>query len=226
MKDSKIRVLIVDDHEVVRTAYRLLIEKEGMEVVRDVGTGSQGVDAVLELKPDIVLLDISMPDIDGLAALTLMRYLQPGVQVIILTSHEDEMYMARAGELGAAGFFSKRVPPKELITAIKAIDEGKPSPVKDALTERVTPPSIPGLSVYEPIPQTENDLTDQEAVVVSLLSMGCTNEEITEQLYVSRNTLKTHLRNIYSKLNVSDRTQAAIWAVRNGFGPYAKMSVN
>lgn len=221
MKSSKIRVLIVDDHEVVRTAYRLLLEKEGMEVVKDVGTGSEGVDAVLELKPDIVLLDISMPDIDGLAALTLMRYLQPEVRVVILTSHEDAMYMARAGELGAVGYFSKRVPPKELTTAIKTISAGKPNPVKDALTERVTPPTIPGIPVYKPIIETKNDLTGQEAVVVSLLSMGCTNEEITEQLCVSRNTLKTHLRNVYSKLNVSDRTQAAIWAVRNGFGPYA-----
>lgn len=221
MKSSKIRVLIVDDHEVVRTAYRLLLEKEGMEVVKDVGTGSEGVDAVLELKPDIVLLDISMPDIDGLAALTMMRYLQPDVRVVILTSHEDAMYMARAGELGAVGYFSKRVPPKELTTAIKTISAGKPNPVKDALTERVTPPTIPGIPVYKPIIETKNDLTGQEAVVVSLLSMGCTNEEITEQLCVSRNTLKTHLRHIYSKLDVSDRTQAAIWAVRNGFGPYA-----
>jgi DNA-binding NarL/FixJ family response regulator len=226
MKNSKIRILIVDDHEVVRTAYRLLLEKEGMEVVKDVGTGSEGVDAVLELKPDIVLLDISMPDIDGLAALTMMRYLQPDVRVVMLTAHEDEMYMARAGELGAVGYFSKRVPPKELTTAIKSIGAGKSSPVIDALTEKVTPPTIPGIPVYQPTPQPKNDLTDQEAVVVSLLSMGCTNEEITEQLYVSRNTLKTHLRNIYSKLNVSDRTQAAVWAVRNGFGPYAKMSVN
>ncbi len=221
MSKSKIRILIVDDHEVVRSAYRLLLEKEGMEVVKDVGTGSQGVDAVIELNPDIVLLDISMPDIDGLAALTLMRYLQPDVRVVILTSHEDEIYMTRAGELGAVGFFSKRVPSNELITALKTIGAGKPIPVKDALTERVTPPKIPGVSVYEPIPQSENDLTSQEAVVISLLSMGCTNKEITEQLYVSRNTLKTHLRHIYDKLDVSDRTQAAIWAVRNGFGPYA-----
>jgi DNA-binding NarL/FixJ family response regulator len=226
MKERQIKVLIVDDHEVVRTAYRLLLEKEGMEVVGDVGTGSQGVDAVLELKPDIVLLDIALPDIDGLAALAIMRYLQPDVRVVILTSHEDEIYMARAGELGAVGFFSKRVSPEELISAIKSISAGKPNPVRDALTERVTPPTIPGISVYQPTPQSKCDLTDQEAVVVSLLSMGCTNEEITEQLYVSRNTLKTHLRNIYSKLNVSDRTQAAIWAVRNGFGPYVKMSAN
>ena len=221
MKDSKIRVLIVDDHEVVRSAYRLLLEKEGMEVVGDVGTGSQGVDAVLELKPDIVLLDISMPDMDGLAALTLMKHLHPDVQVVILTSHEDEMYMARAGELGAEGFFTKRVPSEELIDAIKAIGAGKPNPVKETPTVRITPPSISGFSAYKPIIQTKNDLTGQEAVVVSLLSMGCTNEEITEQLCVSRNTLKTHLRHIYSKLDVSDRTQAAIWAVRNGFGPYA-----
>jgi DNA-binding NarL/FixJ family response regulator len=165
-----------------------------------------------------------MPDIDGLAALTLMRYLQPEVRVVMLTAYEEEMYMARAGELGAVGYFSKRVSPKELTTAIKTIGAGEPTPVIDALTEKVTPPTIPGISVYEPVPQTKNDLTDQESVVVSLLSMGCTNEEITEQLYVSRNTLKTHLRNIYSKLNVSDRTQAAIWAVRNGFGPYAKVS--
>jgi DNA-binding NarL/FixJ family response regulator len=226
MGESMIKVLIVDDHEVVRTAYRLLLEKEGMKVVGDVGTGSQGVDSVLELKPDIVLLDITMPDIDGLAALTLMRYLQPGVQVVILTAHEDEIYMARAGELGAAGYFSKRVPPQELVEAIKSIHEGKPSPTTDALTQRVKPPSIPGISVYKPDTNDETDLTEQETVVISLLSMGCTNEEITEQLCVSRNTLKTHLKNIYSKLGVSDRTQAALWAVRKGISPFVKVMSN
>lgn len=223
MKDNKIKVVIVDDHEVVRTAYRLLLEKEGMEVVKDVGTGDQGVDAVRDLKPDIVLLDIVMPDMDGLAALSLMSYLEPDVRVVILTGHEDRMYMARAAELGAVGYFSKRVSTKELTTAIKSICAGKHIPLKNGLTERVKPPTIPGLPVYEPNDQTKVDLTDQEGVVVSLLSMGFTNEEITEQLCVTRNTLKTHLRNIYGKLNVTDRTQAAIWAVRNGFGPNVKV---
>lgn len=219
---SRIKVLLVDDHEVMRTAYRLLLENEGMEVVGDVGTGSQGVDSVLEFKPDIVLLDITLPDIDGLAALTLMRYLQPSVKVIILTAHEDEIYMARAGELGAAGYFSKRVPPQELIKAIKAIHAGGHDQVIDLVTEKVTPPSVPGGLVHRRETKTEINLTDQETVVLSFLSMGYTNEEITEQLCVSRNTLKTHLRNIYGKLDVSDRTQAAIWALHNGFGPFAE----
>ena len=224
MKKGKIKVLIVDDHEVVRIAYRLMVEKEGMEVVQEASTGRQGIDAALEHEPDIVLLDISMPDLDGFAVLAVLKYLLPEIQVIILTSYEEEVYMARAGDLGAAGFFSKRVSSNELIKAIKEIAEGCDKSVYARLNGRVTAPAIPGAPQFEVPSQTEMDFTDQEAVVVSLLSMGYTNDEIARQLFITRNTLKTHLRNIYGKLCVSDRTQAAVWAVRNGFAPFKEPS--
>lgn len=220
MKNGKIRVLIVDDHEVVRIAYRLIVEKEGMEVVQEAATGRQGIDAAIEHEPDVILLDISMPDLDGFAVLSVLKYLLPKAHVIILTSYEEEMYLARAGDLGAAGFFSKRVPAEELINAIKEIVEGTDKSSFARLNGRVTAPVIPGAPQVEPNSQTDMDFTEQETVVVSLLSLGYTNDEIARQLFVTRNTLKTHLRNIYGKLGVSDRTQAALWAVRNGFAPY------
>jgi DNA-binding NarL/FixJ family response regulator len=220
MKSDKIRVLIVDDHEVVRSAYRLLIENQGMEVVGEGGSGREAIDAALDLEPDLVLLDISMPDMDGFEALSVIKYLLPDVQVVILTSHEDETYLARAGELGAAGYFSKRVPADELLDAIKQIVEGNAKSGGIQLGETVTAPVVSTLPKSEWANQSKMDFTDQEAVVVSLLSMGHTNEEIAQQLFVTRNTLKTHLRNIYGKLGVSDRTQAAVWAIRNGFAPF------
>jgi DNA-binding NarL/FixJ family response regulator len=224
MKNGKIKVLIADDHEVVRAAYRLLVEKEGMEVLKEVGSSRQAVDAALELEPEVVLLDISMPEMDGFEALAILKYLLPEIHVIMLTSHEDEMYLERAGDLGAAGYFSKRVPAEELLLAIKQIVEGNGKLEKIELGETVTAPVIPSPPQFEPANQTKMDFTDQETVVVSFLSMGYTNDEIARQLFVTRNTLKTHLRNIYGKLGVSDRTQAAIWAVRNGFAPFTQPS--
>lgn len=214
--DENIRVLIADDHILVRQAFRLILERAGMEVVGAVSTGRQAVESVVSLDPEVVLLDIAMPDMDGLAALTVIKYLRPHIRAFILTSHVDQSYSARALQLGASGFISKGIDPESLVEALRAGTPERPAHFKRLSLSEPQPPSL--LAVSEPDQKAleVEDLTDQEALILTLLSIGYSNEAIMEYLCVSRNTLKTHLRNIYTKLGVSDRTQAAIWAVRNG----------
>lgn len=222
MHTQKYRALIADDHEVVSMAYRLLLEKAGIEVVGVVSTGRQAVDAVLELEPDVVLLDIVMPDMDGLAALSVIKYLRPDVHLFVLTAHGEKEYMVRAVELGASAFFTKSVSPDKLVESVQAVLTGNGVPDQGPRVEAPQAPTIPGVAFTMPDQPLEDDLTDQEKVILTLLSMGCNTQDITEQLVVSRNTLKSHLSNIYRKVGVSDRTQAAIWAIRNGYGPYGQ----
>jgi DNA-binding NarL/FixJ family response regulator len=222
MATKKYCALIADDHEVVSMAYRLLLEKAGIEVVRVVSTGRQAVDATLELEPDVVLLDIVMPDMDGLAALSVIKYLRPEVHLFVLTAHTEKEYMARAVELGATAFFSKNVHPDKLIEALLAVLEGRSIPEQEPEIVAPKAPTVPGMTFTVPDQPPKDDLTDQEKLILTLLSMGCNTKDITEQLVVSRNTLKSHLGNIYRKIDVSDRTQAAIWAIRNGYGPYGQ----
>jgi DNA-binding NarL/FixJ family response regulator len=222
MQTKKFRALIADDHEVVSMAYRLLLEKAGIEVVGVVSTGRQAVDAALKLEPDVVLLDIVMPDMDGLAALSVIKYLRPEIHLFVLTSHGEKEYMARAVELGASAFFSKSVSPDKLIESIKAVLAGSEVPAHGPHADPPQAPTIPGLAFAMPDQPPKDNLTDQEKLIITLLSMGCNTKDITDQLVVSRNTLKSHLRHIYRKIDVSDRTQAAIWAIRNGYGPYGQ----
>jgi DNA-binding NarL/FixJ family response regulator len=222
MKSKKYRALIADDHEIVSMAYRLLLEKAGVEVVRVVSTGRQAVDATVELNPDLVLLDVVMPDMDGLAALSVIKYLRPETHLFVLTAHGEKEYMARAVELGASAFFTKSVPPDKLIESILAVLSGTGVSIQEPLVESPNAPTIPGQAFSEVDKPLKDDLTVQEKLVLTLLSMGCNTQDITEQLVVSRNTLKSHLRNIYRKINVTDRTQAAIWAIRHGYGPYGQ----
>jgi DNA-binding NarL/FixJ family response regulator len=222
MHTKKYRALIADDHEVVSMAYRLLLEKAGIEVFGIVSTGRQAVDAALELEPDVVLLDIVMPDMDGLAALSVIKYLRPEIHLFVLTSHGEKEYMARAVELGASAFFSKSVSPDKLIESLLAVLTGIGVSDQEPLVESPQAPTVPGMAFAIPDRPPKDDLTDQEKVILTLLSMGCNTQDIIEQLVVSRNTLKSHLRHIYRKIDVSDRTQAAIWAIRNGYGPYGQ----
>jgi DNA-binding NarL/FixJ family response regulator len=180
------------------------------------------VDATLELEPDVVLLDIVMPDMDGLAALSVIKYLRPDIHLFILTSHGEKEYMVRAVELGASAFFSKSVPPDKLIESLQAVLTGNGLPDQGPQVVSPQAPTIPGMEFAIPDQPPKDDLTDQEKVILTLLSMGCNTQDITDQLVVSRNTLKSHLGHIYRKTGASDRTQAAIWAIRNGYGPYGQ----
>lgn len=224
MNKKSPRILIADDHELFRQILTLTLEEAGMEVIGTAGTGRQAVDATLKHHPDCLLLDIAMPEMDGLAALAIIKYLSPETPVIMVTGLADPLYMARAGELGAEAFFSKNVTAEELVGTIRALTSGKR--LSRSYLQRIEPPapSMPGSQFrkQETFSTATHDLTDQESLILSLVAMGLTNPAIENKLHISKNTVKTHMRNIFSKLGVSDRTQAAVWALHNGYGVLAE----
>ncbi len=212
-------IVIADDHEIYRRGLKLFLEHEGMRVIASAATGSQAVDATLKHHPDILILDIAMPDLDGLAVLAIVKFLVPEIRVIILTALGDRLHVSRASELGADGYFSKGVENDYLIQTIRGIasSNGPSIFTKDIPTPTAPEELYSHLSNHQQKPSNGQNLTDKETLILSLISMGIDNQGIAEKLAITKNTLKTHTGKIYSKLGVSDRSQAAIWALRNGF---------
>jgi two-component system NarL family response regulator len=160
-----------------------------------------------------------MPELDGLAVLPILKYLAPDIPILVISYIEDPLYRVRAIELGADGYLSKGVSPTELIEAIQTILSGEKL-IGDTWKQDHPPsPTIPGFVFPkdEPASPEEEHFTDQERLILTLIAMGLDNQSIMEKLHISKNTLKTHNRNIFAKLGISDRTQAAIWAVQNGY---------
>jgi DNA-binding NarL/FixJ family response regulator len=211
-----ITVVIADDHGVVRQGLRALLERDGLQVVGEANTGREAITLVESLSPAAVLLDIRMPDMDGLQALTAIKALRPATSVIMLTSHASPGYLARAVACGAAGFLSKEIDPNRIPTAVRAAALGDhlldPTLLRAALISAAT--QMPGLLESNGIPV--DVLTGAEKRVLRLLADGMDNEAIAAALSLSINTVKTHVRHIFEKLHISDRTQAALWAVRHG----------
>lgn len=211
---SVIRVLIADDYCLFVEGLQLLINRDGIEVVGSALTGRQTIALTSQLKPDVVLLDIRMPDMDGLQALSAIKASCPETSIIILTSFNTPEYITRAISLGAAGYLMKDTTSESLINAIRTVASGEAILDMDILEQvikelsRATRPS----TLRDDIPA----LTPQEIRVLQLITEGLSNGTIAEILTLSPNTVKTHVRNIFSKLGVSDRTQAAIWAIRRG----------
>ena len=211
-----ITVLIADDHGVVREGLRAMLEREGLRVVGEARTGREAIALAESLSPKVVLLDIRMPDLDGLQALAAIKAARPETSVIMLTSHANPGYLARAIAHGAAGFLSKEVDPDRIPTAVRAAATGDhlldPALLRAALTSAATEtPFTP-----EPDTPATDLLTESETRVLRLMAEGLDNDAIATALSLSVNTIKTHIRHIFEKLNVSDRTQAALWAVRHG----------
>ena len=218
-KLSKARVVIADDHDLFRKILSRILEEAGMEVISTAANGKVAVEATLKHKPDIVLMDIVMPEMDGLAALSIIKYMCPEIPVFMITALEDPLSLARAGDLGAEGFFSKAVVPDELIDAIRSVLSGEKLRINPILKTGPTALSIPDFAFPNHKPQSPDgeDLTEKESVILSFIAMGLDNQAVMEKLHITKNTLKTHIRNIFSKLGVSDRTQAAVWAIQNGY---------
>ncbi len=216
MTNDKIRVCIADDHGVVRAGLRSLLIDSGLDVVGEAENGRIAIEIVNQLQPDVLLLDIRMPDMDGLQALAAIKTAHPQVSVIMLTTYANPEYLARAVSLGAAGYLSKEVDPQRIPRAVRAAATGETlldrALLRAALQNVAAPPPVQPEPTAIPIP----DLTDQEIVVLKLIVEGLNNDAIADALSISRSTVKTHVRHIFQKLDVSDRTQAAVWAVRHG----------
>jgi DNA-binding NarL/FixJ family response regulator len=211
--------VIADDHEIYRRGLKLFLEHEGMSVIASAATGNQAVTATIKHRPDILILDLAMPDLDGLAVLTIVKHMIPETRVIILTALGDRSFLNRARELGADGYFSKGVENDYLIQTIRGSAGGNGTSV---FTRSIPAPTAPK-ELNLPVPSNKqkpsngDNLTKKETLILTLISMGYDNQEIADRVAISINTLKTHIRKIYSKLGVSDRSQAVIWALRNGF---------
>ena len=202
-----IRVLLVDDHPVVRQGLRALLStQEGIDVVGEAEDGDAAVAAAERLSPDVVLMDVVMPGTDGVEALRRICERRSQTRVVMLTSYADERRAMEAVDAGASGFLLKDASPRDVVAAIRAAHRGEavlhPSVAAKLLAERRRPPAA------------HADLTARELEVLRLIAGGLQNKQIAAQLHVSEKTVKTHVSAILRKLDVADRTQAAMYAVR------------
>jgi two-component system NarL family response regulator len=213
-----VRVVIADDNNLYRKLLTIALEKAGFVVVEEISSGRQAVDATLRQEPDFLLLDIAMPDMDGLAALPTIKFLRPETRIILHSMLSDPEVKARARELGADAFIPKNMDMAQLIETLRAILTGFTRGVNQEFLWRTPGHGDPLHAAQNPsqIDPVLKQLTDQERQILSHLADGEDNGTIVEGLFISKNTLKTHMHNIFTKIGVSNRTQAALWAIRNG----------
>lgn len=204
-----IKLLIADDHEVVRAGLKSLIDGSDIKIVAEATTGTAAHKLAMKHKPDLVMLDVRMPDGDGLNCLARIKLDQPETPVVMFSSFDNPTYVARALALGAAGYVSKSAPKNEIISAIKAAAAGETIWSREEL-RRVTG----ALAAPRNGADGEVSLTKRESEVLKQLALGLTNKEIALSLGISYETVKEHVQHILRKIGVSDRTQAAVWAVR------------
>jgi NarL family two-component system response regulator LiaR len=206
-----ISVLIVDDHAVVRSGLRSFLRSEGdIEIVGEAGNGTEAIEKVQELLPEVVLMDLVMPGMDGIEATRTISRVSPASRVLVLTSFGEEDKVFPAIKAGARGYMLKDVPAKDLGRAIRGVARGEfllhPDIAEKVLDELREPAA-------EPLP---GELTPREVEVLTLVAQGLTNQEIAQRLIISVRTVKAHMSNILGKLHAADRTQAALYAMRQG----------
>ena len=206
-----IKLLIADDHEVVRIGLKALMTGTDIKVIAEAASGDAAVRLALKHNPDVVLLDIRMPDGDGLVALGRIKLDRPQMPVLMLSTYDNPTYVARAVALGASGYVLKGESRDKLIESIRKAAAGENAWTRDELRRVTGALATPRLSADVEVP-----LTQRESEVLRQLAHGLTNKEIALALHISYETVKEHVQNILRKISVNDRTQAAVWAVRKG----------
>lgn len=215
---KKITVLLADDHRILREGIRSLLEKEpDIEVVAEASEGGEAVAKAQQLSPDLVLMDITMPGMNGLEATRQIKALKPGVKVLILTMHESNQYISQFLRSGASGYVLKDTAAQELVGAIRAVNQG------DAFLY----PSIARMLLEEYIQKVQSGeergsydgLTDREREVLRMVAEGKTNKEIADDLSLSVRTVQAHRANLMGKLHMHDRTELVRYAIRKGLIP-------
>jgi NarL family two-component system response regulator LiaR len=209
----KISVLIVDDHPIVRQGLRTLLElQEDIAVAGEAVNGKLGVELAARLKPDVVLMDLMMPELDGIEATRQIRALGQPTRVFALTSFVEDDKVIPAIQAGAVSFLLKDVSPDDLMEAIRAASQGEarlhPAVMRRLMAQVAAQPAAPQLATP--------DLTEREREVLSLVAQGLSNREIAEKLVISEKTVKTHVSSLLGKLDLEDRTRLAIYAIKHG----------
>ncbi len=217
-----IKLLVVDDHALFRRGITTVLEnQEGLEVVGEAIDGLEAIEKAEKLAPDVILMDLNMPHCNGLEATQALQASMPRVNIIILTVSDNESDLFAAMKFGAKGYILKNTEPEELIQAIFHIAQGgaiiSPLMATKLLSEFK---NLGTRTVIKSTQEADADLSPREGEVLKLVAQGATNKEIADSLFISENTVKTHLRNIMDKLHLANRSQAAAYAVRRGLFPY------
>jgi DNA-binding NarL/FixJ family response regulator len=205
---ESIRLLLVDDHTVVRQGLRMVLSLEpGLDIIGEAGNGREALELIPKLKPEVVLMDLLMPVMDGVSTIRAVKETYPDIEVVALTSVLEDRLVIDAVEAGAAGYLLKETGPEELIEAIRAAAKGE---------VRLHPKAQKRLIREVRTPEMRESLTERETATLRLVAKGQSNKDIAEALGVSEVTVKTHVSSILSKLNLSSRTQAALFALKEG----------
>ena len=213
-----IRLLLVDDQELVRTGFRLFLEtQDNLEVVGEAGDGAAAIERALELRPDVILMDIRMPQMDGVEATARLTSagLEPSPRVIVLTTFDLDEYVFGALRAGAAGFLLKDVPRQQLLEAIRVVHNGD-ALLSPAITRRLIEDFATRTDPLEPPTAVLARLTPREREVLVLVASGLSNSEIAERLVVTEATVKSHFGSVLTKLALRDRVQAVVFAYEHG----------
>lgn len=207
---SPIRVLLVDDHPVVLSGIRGMLEKDmGIEIIGEATSGEAALSQSRELHPDVVLLDMELPDIHGSQVAQQLKLLNPEIKILALSAHDDPTYVRTLLELGAAGYLMKEEAPNVIVEAIRGVANGERRWVSQKITEQI-------VSWMQPDGSGTFKLTAREQEVLRLVVEGKTNQAIAAELNISQKTVEKYLGAIFSKLNVTSRVEAAVYAVRSG----------
>ncbi|MGJ7913616.1 response regulator [Neobacillus sp. LXY-1] len=207
-----IRILIADDHHVVRRGLVFFLRtQQGLEIIGEASNGKEAVEQAKLLQPDLILMDLVMPEMDGIQATKMIKTTQPDIKILMLTSFSDQDHVIPALEAGASGFQLKDIEPDELVSSIKKIMNGE-----NQLHPKATSHLLASLSnKRNPEKNLIEELTKRELDVLKEIASGKSNKEIAASLFITEKTVKTHVSNLLAKLELADRTQAALYAVRN-----------
>ena len=203
-----VRVVLSDDHRVLRESLRRSLEAQGFEVAGEAGDGAEAVELAAALLPDVVLMDVTMPVLDGIEATRRIRERVPDVRVVMLTMHADDATMAQAIRVGADGYLVKDCSTDEIADTLRQVASGQTSVSREV--------AVSMLREVSAASDSEEIMSPREEEVLQLIADGCSSPEVAERLFISQKTVKNHLASIYQKLDARDRTQAVLRALRMG----------
>ena len=220
---DKIRIIVADDHTVLREGTRKILEEEpDMEVVAEAYDGEEAVRLATELKPDVVLMDIAMPKLDGIEATKQIKHACPDINVLILSAHDDDQFVFKLLQAGAAGYLLKTIHTQELISGVRAVYQGEsvlhPTIARKVLSRIAMTSGKPSNMMLS------GDLTEREIGLLKLMTRGLTNKEIASELGLSIRTVQGHVAQIFNKIGVSSRTEAVVRGLQKGYITMADVS--